>query len=406
MGRWRDWSNGRSGSVLLRSIRGRLAASARYRLTDYAEASAAQGKRVRDALGRLKEQERLTTLATSGAEALANHSRHHARATRKANLLARSNRSVLIGPWCGEVGFELLYWIPFVTWMTERARLDGRRVTVLTRGGAHIWYRHLSGRDVEILDRLTPHEFRAQGRTLKQDVLSSFDRTLIDDAIGGATAAFAKAMAPRLSRPHLVHPLLMYRLFIPYWREEPVVEPISAFTRYRPLVPPQDHPVLRTLPDEFVAVKFYFSHAFPDTAFNRDFVRRVVTDLSEQWPVVVLNSGERLDDHEDALVPEGPRIRIVRTDARDNLATQSAVVSRARAFAGTYGGFSYLAPMYGVNSLSFFSDRGNLVPFHLEHANRVFAALDGGRFIAMDVHDLDVVASALPRHVTAHVTNA
>ena len=85
-------------------------------------------------------------------------------------------------------------------------------------------------------------------------------------------------------------------------------------------------------------------------------------------------------------------MRVVSADVRDNLAAQSAVVAGARRFIGTYGGFSYLAPMYGVDSLSFFSAREKLVPFHLEHAQRVFGTARLGRFVALDVADARILS--------------
>jgi len=381
--------------MMLHRIRQRLGTSGRRRLSEYAAASTALRQRVRDLLVRVKEQERLLSLATTGSAELAHHAARHARATRMANRLARSERPVIVGPWCGEVGFELLYWIPFVTWLVERARVDRRRVTVLTRGGAHVWYRHLADADVEILDVVSAEDFRSQARTLKQDSLTAFDRGLLRQAV----------RATGLSRPHVVHPQLMYRLFIPSWKEESVTEGIDAFTRYRPLAPVTDPQVTAGLPDEYVAVKFYFSQAFPDIPANRQFVRNLIAVLSEQSPVVVLQSGARVDDHEDAVIAEGPRVRHVRVDVRNNLAAQTAIVAGARTFAGTYGGFAYLAPLYGVNALSFFSDRDKLVPFHLEHANRVFGSMDAGRFVAFDVRDASFAASALPRGVGESVVH-
>jgi hypothetical protein len=335
----------------------------------------------------VKEQDRVIALASEGSAELANHAAQHARATRKANLLARSDRPIVVGPWCGEVGFELLYWIPFVTWLVERARVDRRRVTVLTRGGAHAWYAHLAAQDVEILDLVSAETFRNHARALKQDSLSQLDRGLLRRVVREAA----------LSHPHLLHPLFMYRLFIPYWKEEAVLEPITAFTRYRSLTPVTGHPATEGLPDDYVAVKFYFSQAFPDTDANRVFVRQFVDAVSARHPVVMLQSGERLDDHEDAIVPASARVHRMSADVRDNLAAQTAVVCGARAFIGTYGGFSYLAPFCGVDSLSFFSDREKLIPFHLEHANRVFATTGGGRFLALDVRDMEVAASMIPQ---------
>ena len=39
-----------------------------------------------------------------------------------AAMVARG-APIVAGPWVGEVGFELLYWVPFLRWCAER--LDG-----------------------------------------------------------------------------------------------------------------------------------------------------------------------------------------------------------------------------------------------------------------------------------------
>ena len=46
---------------------------------------------------------------------------------------------------------------------------------------------------------------------------------------------------------------------------------------------------------------------------------------------------------------------------RTNLDVQSKVIARARAFVGTHGGLSYLPPLYGVKSLSFYSDAARVL---------------------------------------------
>jgi hypothetical protein len=199
-----------------------------------------------------------------------------------------------------------------------------------------------------------------------------------------------------LCRVRLLHPQVMYRLFTAYWKEEAVFEPIDAFLRYRPLSSPPPHPVTTTLPTEYIAAKFYFSQSFPDSPENRAFVQRTIATAAAHAPVVLLSTGAHVDDHRDAEVG-GPRVQTVTTDVRDNLAAQSAIVAGARGFIGTYGGFSYLAPLYGVDSLSFFSARDRLVPFHLDHALRTFGTMGAGRFLACDVADAHLVTLAFER---------
>ncbi len=353
----------------------------RHALIEQAERIAALAQRVRDLMGRLKDQERLLSLATEGSIQLRQHARHHRAATRRAALLGRSERPIVVGPWCGEVGFELLYWIPFVRWMVERARVDGERLIVVTRGGASAWYSGLASRGVEIFDLIDTTAFRNHAETWKQHRISSFDRQLIAGAIANAG----------VRRVRLLHPQVMYRLLTAYWKEEAVLEPIASFLRYAPLPAPPPHPATAGLPAEYVAAKFYFSQSFPDTSANRAFVERTIAYAAEQLPVVLLTAGAQLDDHHDAAVAHGT-VRVVSADVRGNLAAQSAVVAGARRFIGTYGGFSYLAPMYGVDSLSFFSAREKLVPFHLEHAQRVFGSSPLGRFVALDVADARILS--------------
>ena len=46
---------------------------------------------------------------------------------------------LIVGPWTGEVGYELLYWIPFVRWALTACRVSPERVIVVSRGGTASW---------------------------------------------------------------------------------------------------------------------------------------------------------------------------------------------------------------------------------------------------------------------------
>ena len=49
----------------------------------------------------------------------------------------------------------------------------------------------------------------------------------------------------------------------------------------------------------------------------------------------------------------------------------------ARRFVGTYGGFAYLAPFYGVPAVSYYTDPGTFSVRHLDLAQHVFARSGG-----------------------------
>jgi hypothetical protein len=77
-----------------------------------------------------------------------------------------------------------------------------------------------------------------------------------------------------------------------------------------------------------------------------------------------------------------------------NLEVQSAVIARADAFVGSYGGLSYLAPLFGVPSVAMYSDR-TFKSSHLDLANLVFEEAVPGTLFVLDVADCALLRRAL-----------
>ena len=96
--------------------------------------------------------------------------------------------------------------------------------------------------------------------------------------------------------------------------------------------------------------------------------------------MVLLNTGHRFDDHEDVPPQARGRVHLVEhlMTPADNLAVQTQIIAHAEAFVGTYGGFSYLAPLVGTDTLAFYSHPTGFRFDHLEVAKRVFSGLRGG----------------------------
>jgi hypothetical protein len=305
--------------------------------------------------------------------------------------IAAAERPILIGPWTGEVGFELLYWIPFVAWARAQGGWRPEREIVVSRGGVASWYG--GGSYTDALTLVSPDEFRAAVAEEKRKHRrpGAFDDRLID----------AVRQLRQLADVDVLHPGLMFRAFAPYWSDEAGHARIEQFTRHGCLRPaPVDRPA--GLPADYVAVRFYFSDCFPATDENRAFARATVSALAERSPVVVLNPGVTVDEHSDWR-PDLPERVITIADGlapERNLAVQSAVISGARAFVGTYGGYSYLAPLYGVPAVAFFS-RPSFKLHHLNVAQRVFRDVGGGALTAIDVAQAGLVQASLGALVPA-----
>jgi hypothetical protein len=309
------------------------------------------------------------------------------RARKELDRIASNNRPILIGPWTGEVGFELLYWIPFVDWVRSQWDLQSRCQLVLSRGGVSAWYRVADGDYEDIFTRCGPEEFRmaVAAEKRKQRRPGAFGRRLIDTVTA----------ARQLEDVNVLHPSLMYRLFEPYWSDDAGYARIDQFTRYQRMDVPAVSP-LPHLPAEYVAVRFYFSECFPDTPENRRFARAVVDSLAERTPVVLLNPGFSVDDHADwAPQASGRVIEIAdRLSPATNLGVQSAVIARARAFVGSYGGYAYLAPLSGVPAVTFYS-RPTFKLHHLHASHRAFERIGAPTLMEIDVAQAALVESVV-----------
>jgi hypothetical protein len=291
------------------------------------------------------------------------------RLRRELAAIAKRGVPVVAGPWLGEVGFELLYWVPFLRWCAERLTVDPERFIVVSRGGAESWYRPFAARYADVFDQVSAEMFREQHdarvRDLgeqKQTRVTEFDRDIV-------AAAMRQAGVRDWS---LLHPSLMYELFNPYWWGHQPDRWVLDHVRYTRLDAPSPTAVL-DLPAHYVAVKFYFNECFPATAHNRAFVRDTLRLLAADSPVVALSTGLNIDDHGGDRVDEHGVHHLPEGIAPGlNLHIQSAVVARASSFVGTYGGFSYLAPFYGVKSLAFYSDPAGFSQKHLHMARSAF----------------------------------
>ncbi len=288
-----------------------------------------------------------------------------------AAVSAADGRAV-VGPWLGEVGFEALYWIPFLHWLERTHGIEPARVTVVSRGGAEPWYAGLCGHYADVFETLSTEEFRTAtlalweetGGLQKQVRLREWEERILDATLGDAWREQA-----------LLHPMLLYRLFRNVWQGALPLRSFLDCAAYPGWPAPEDDRICAGLPEEYTAVRFYFRDSFPDTPANRALVGKVVERLAARRPVVLLNSGVVVDDHHDAEPPPDERVLrpLAGTAPERNLHVQTVVLARARLFVGTYGGLAHLGPFYGVPAIGFATDPAAINPVHLTLHRRTAA---------------------------------
>ena len=312
---------------------------------------------------------------------------------RMLQKMARSDKPIIVGPWLSEVGFELLYWIPFLNWVKTYRHFDPERLIVVSRGGVGSWYKDIGATYVDLFDFYTPEQFRAKNEQRlaeakqKHLLMSQFDREIL------------KVVYQHIGSKGLetLHPMYMYRLFYPFWKQQMSIGLVDEFASFQRLPSIDTSDIAGRVPRDYIAVRFYFNESFPDTEENKLFVTSLLDTLTETNDVVLLNPDLHIDDHWDLKPGRNPRIFTVDDlmKPENNLAIQTKVISRARAFVGTYGGLSYLAPLYGVTSLAFYSHRERFNVQHLELARRVFGRFKRGSYVVLDTSDLSVLGLAL-----------
>ena len=302
---------------------------------------------------------------------------------RELERVVTRGRTLVAGPWLSEVGYEVLYWIPFLRWVQAAFRVDPARVVAVSRGGVSSWYEGIAGRYIEMFDEIEPAEYArrnaARGETkqlepggLDRDVLAAVTRRLGTDAVD------------------VLHPSLMYRLFGLFWSGHRAMGFMDARTRYARIRPPQ---VIdpAALPREYVAVKFYEARSLPATPDIRLAVSALVAAIAAHTPVVLLDTGLVLDEHADYDL-RGARVTSARAlmTPRTNLAVQTQIIAGAQAFVGTCGSLAWLAPMLGVDTSAMLVDT-KWLHAHLPVAMRAYHRLGAGRFAVADLRAWDPV---------------
>src|SRR5262245_48298491 len=308
---------------------------------------------------------------------------------REIETIVARERLLVAGPWLSEVGFEALYWVPFLHWLKIAFRIDPARVIAVSRGGVGSWYQGVADRYVEIWDEMDPAEFarrNVERGITKQYEPSALDRDILD------------IVSKRIGTSDfdVLHPGLMYRLMTLYWSGQRAMGFVDAHLRFQTMTPPPEMIDPALLPKEYVAVKFYAARSLPDTPDIRARLHAIVQALSEQLPVVLLDTGLVLeDDHADyafadARSAKGARVLSARSwmTPRNNLGVQTQIVAGAKAFVGTCGSFAWLAPRLGVDTSALFVDP-KWLHAHLAVAMRAYHRLNAGRFAVADLRAID-----------------
>jgi hypothetical protein len=267
----------------------------------------------------------------------------------------RSDRTVIFGPFLGEVGYELLYWRPRILRLLRTRRVAPERAVVVSRGGAGSWYAP-HARAIDVLELIDPEELRrhVDDRAARTGQRKQVAREETDDRLLAGVQA-------RVGPADVVHPSVVYNRLRFLWDGLRAPADAPSLGDYDDL-PRMDLPpaVADRLPERFVAAKVYFNEALGDDPGTRI---AIAERLACELPVVLLQAGVAIDDHVDW---DGDGISVADLlEPRTNLAVQAEIVARAERLVATYGGFSYVGPFVGTPTVAI-SNRREANPHHAD----------------------------------------
>lgn len=313
-----------------------------------------------------------------------------------ARYLARSRKPILCGPWRSEVGFEVLYWIPFLTSFREQFQIPTERLIYLGRGGSAGWFDSAGKADlfefmpIEAVRQLTIQASQQTG-SMKQHTSPAWERRVCENA----------ATAMGIASCHQLSPSWMYRLCAPFWRGDQPVKWLDRKVLHprRLQAAPLSPSLARALPETYIAMRWY---ARPTWPLREDLVlwtRKFVEAVASRIPVVLITNGFQVDDHADINLGEIGNVyklhELQPMTPLDNLAVQSAVIQNAQGYIGTYGGMAQGAMRWGVPTLAFYRDFGQTSPAHL-HLTQALSLKSGVPFIACEPQQIETLLPLIP----------
>ena len=255
----------------------------------------------------------------------------------------------MVGPWRSEVGFEVLYWLPWLTAWRKRYNISKERLIAVSRGGAGVWYD--THQALDLYDYAPVSQVRqamlldaARSGSVKQQTVSAWETAQL--------AVLAEALGIR--RYHVLHPSVMYNSLTPWWEGQMAWNDLMPQLAFEPF-PLAFVPLSLPLPERFVAVSFYARHTWPLSDELQTWAAQLVDSIAKVIPVVVLDSGLHADEHLPFPL-EGPHIINLapHVTASNGLAMQASVIAKSQGFVGTYGGTMQLAVRLKKPAMGFF----------------------------------------------------
>jgi len=265
-------------------------------------------------------------------------------------------KCLIVGPYISDVGLEFIYWIPFLKWLFQRYRLTKKKTVFISRCGMGYLYKGVGcGEYIDICSLMSEDEFvrmieNLQTTNMKPLTISPYERGIIDKVVEKS----------KVKEYALMHPSIVFKLFLPVWKGLISPEPIFKFTIYDKITPPLDELRIKDLPKKYIAVKLSFCSHLPFGEENEEIFRIIVEELSKRYMLVDLSAGIQLDKHKEFLYSRKNKniyfLKDRKVSYEELINIQLQIIKGACLCIGTHSNITSLGAFMGVKTINLYSE--------------------------------------------------
>jgi len=303
--------------------------------------------------------------------------------------------TLFLGPWLGEVGPELQYWIPYLQQAKARGLFGRKKIIAVSRGGVETWYSNITDQYIDIFDHLTSQDYRS----VRASVLKTTQKQITPHPW---ELQFIAQIAKKLGTGSysIVHPAQMWRFVVAWLQEFIPLSKVYAQLKFQMLASSTsaytEYVDKLHLPGNYIAARFYTNQVFKRGKENEQMIKKILSRISHNLPIVFLTMNYKVDDHGSMALPNSSRIIQIGSNfpLRINLGIQTEVIRRAKGFIGTNGGLSVLPALVHIPVLSFYNVQlGEYVSLYSKHEAVTWILneqLNEGRYAAVNLRAWEI----------------
>jgi hypothetical protein len=295
---------------------------------------------------------------------------------------------LIIGPWYSEIGYELLYWLPYLwkRFATDIKKYE--RIIVISRGGVGAWYSwikraeyvNIEDIDSKLLNKIFTE--RKHGSFQKQMKFGTHEKKILDK--------FFSKYSINKEDCDILDPSFIFLSIWGFLLEERGVKSLKPLLHKDFKIPKNDLHSNIILDENnyfselqpYIAIKIYSNSCLEindNSTFYLNKIKLILQRFKKLNYNFVLLDFDIGDDHSqmklnnelfDDLNIKRMSQMIDEIDVKNNIGIQSQIVKFSKFTLTSYGGFSYLAPMYDLKSLSI-SNKNEKIIFRHSQTSKI-----------------------------------